>query len=80
MLEDCIVNKKCKLKKVKKLKHDDFEQVRMLQCVAQTFLVLFDLYEAHDLVSLVNNDMSHGSVENLDKNLASTNDKFSVMV
>ena len=57
----------------------------MLECVAQTPLVLTDAYDLHDSVSLMNNEMSHGSDGNLDarvrdKNLVSTNDKFLVMI
>ena len=57
----------------------------MLEPIAQTPLALVYLYEAHNLVSLVNNEMSHGSDENLDarvhnENLASANDKFLVMI
>ena len=52
----------------------------MLEPIAQTPLALVYLYEAHNLVSLVNVEMSHGSVENLDENSASTNDKFLVMI
>ena len=53
---------------------------RMLERVTQTPLVLVDSYEEHDLVSLVNDEMSHESDENLDENSASANDKFSVMI
>ena len=52
----------------------------MLERVAQTPLVLADSYAVHDSVSLVNNEMSHRSDENLDENSASANDKFSVMI
>ena len=48
----------------------------MLKHVAQTPLVLADLYEVHDLVSPVNDEMSHRS----DENSASAKDKFSVMI
>ena len=57
----------------------------MLECVAQTPLVLAGAYDTHDLVSLVRDEMSHGSNGNLyarvgDENLVSAKDKFSVMI
>ena len=51
---------------MKKLKQDNFEQGRMLGCVGQTPLVLADVYDAHYLVSLMNDQMNHGSNESLD--------------
>ena len=57
----------------------------VLEHVDQTPFVLADSYAAHDSVSLVNDEMSQGSNENLDaqvrnENLASTNDKILVMI
>ena len=57
----------------------------LLERVAQTPLVLAGAYNIHDSVSLVRDEMSHGSNENLDarvrnENSASTNNKFFVMI
>ena len=46
-----------KLKKVTKLKQDDFEQGRVLEHVAQNPLVLASMYDTRDSVS-------HGSEKN----------------
>ena len=51
-----------KLKKVTKLKQDDFEQGRVLERVSQTPLVLAT-YDMHNSVSQGSNGMSHGSDE-----------------
>ena len=56
----------------------------LLERVAQTPLVLAGAYNIHDSVSLVRDEMSHGSNENLDarvhnENLASTNGKHRAM-
>ena len=57
----------------------------MLERISQTPLVLASAYDMHDSMSLVNDEISHGSDENSDaqvrnKNLSSANNKFSVMI
>ena len=80
--DDCIGNKKesehCelkkKLRKVKKLKQEEFEQGRVLEHGKDAQTPLATVYDVHDSVSL-------GSDESLDararnRNLVSANDKF----
>ena len=68
-----------------RLKQDAFEQGTVLECVAQTPLVLAGTCDSLNSMSLVNDKMSHGSNKNSDapvhnENLVRENNKFSVMI
>ena len=58
------VMEKEKLKKMEKLKQDDFEQGRVLERVAQTPLILAGVYDTHYSMGPVNDELSHGRNEN----------------
>ena len=87
--KECISNRKesdqCKLKKklkkVMKLKQEEFEQGRVLEYGKDAQTPLADVHDAHNSVSPGGNWMSLGSNENSDaqrdENSVSTDNKFS---